>query len=322
MDAMSRLHTRVLAAAFLLAGATVHAQPVDSGMATTAPGISIYYERHGTGANVVMVPNRLFMPEWRQLSRVDRTLILYDMRNRGKSGRVQDTTQITIEGDVQDLEALRRHFRAERVSLVGYSYLGLMVALYATRYPDRVERLVQIGPVPRQFGTPYPADQTADASTLSAEGMAASQAWRAAYARGDMNPPERCEAFSRFIAFLVVGNPTNASRVPNVCVHENEQITNQERHLRAHFGDLQKRVYAKEPFTRLGHPVLTVHGTMDRNAPYGSGLEWATTFPNGRLITVVGGAHQVWLDDDRVLADVSDFLAGSWPARAQVFGRQ
>ena len=40
---------------------------------------------------------------------------------------------------------------------MGYSYLGFMVVLYAMDHPDRVERLVQLGPVPRKFGTEYPA---------------------------------------------------------------------------------------------------------------------------------------------------------------------
>jgi pimeloyl-ACP methyl ester carboxylesterase len=61
---------------------------------------------------------------------------------------------------------------------------------------------------------------------------------------------------------------------------------------------------------------------LDRNAPYGAGLEWATTFRNGRLITVPGGAHQLWLDDPGILADIDRFLAGSWPERAQIFGRE
>jgi pimeloyl-ACP methyl ester carboxylesterase len=38
-------------------------------------------------------------------------------------------------------------------------------------------------------------------------------------------------------------------------------------------------------------PVLTIHGTKDRNAPYGSGREWAFNLPNARLLTIKGGAH-------------------------------
>ncbi len=298
------------------------AAPDQTGRIATAPGVSIYYERYGNGPSVVLIPSRLFMPEFATLARPERTLVLYDMRNRGLSGRVEDAAKLTILGDVEDVEALRRHFRAEKVSLVGYSYLGLMVALYATQHPQRVERLVQIGAVPRKFGTAYPADQQANAESLSAEGKAAQAEWRRLAENQAADPAVRCRALQRFIAFLLVGNPANHSKVPDSCQYENESIANTERNLTAHFGDIQKRDFPREPFTKLEQPVLTLHGTMDRNAPYGSGLEWAATFRDGRLITVPGGAHQLWIDDPAILADIDRFLASQWPARAQKFGRE
>lgn len=293
------------------------------GHVDTAPGVSIYYERYGTGSNVVLIPGRLFMPEFVALARPDRTLILYDMRNRGLSKRVEDASQITIMGDVADVEALRRHFGAEKVSLVGYSYLGLMVALYADEHPGQVERLVQIGAVPRKFDTAYPPDQRAGSDSLSPEGKAAEAAWHAVSANlGSADPREACAALYRYNSYNLVGNPANRDKVPNTCGLDNESIANFGRHLGAHFADIQKQDFAREPFTKLEQPVLTLHGTLDRNAPYGSGLEWATTFRNGRLITIEGGAHQLWLDDPTVLADIDRFLAGEWPPRSQRFGRE
>ena len=313
----------LLALLLALPAAAIAQTPTAKGHIDTAPGVSIYYERYGSGPNFVLIPGRLFMPELAALARPDRTLIQYDMRNRGLSKRVEDAAQITIIGDVADVEALRRHFGAEKVSLVGYSYLGLMVALYATEHAGNVDRLVQIGAVPRKFGTAYPADQQAGSDSLNAEGKAAEAAWNAVRANFEQAEPKAaCEALYRFNSYNLVGNPANSTKVPNTCGLENESIANFGRHLGAHFGDLQKRDFPREAFTRLEQPVLTLHGSLDRNAPYGSGLEWSTTFRNGRLITVEGGAHQLWLDDPSVLADIDRFLAGEWPARAQRFGRE
>jgi proline iminopeptidase len=315
---------RLLLALLLALPAAATAQtPTAKGYVDTAPGVSIYFERYGTGPNFVLIPGRLFMPEFAALARPDRTLIQYDMRNRGLSRRVNDTALITIDGDVADVEALRRHFGVEKISLVGYSYLGLMVALYASEHPDRIERLVQIAAVPRKFGTPYPADQQAGSESLSSEGQAAEAAWNTIRANlGKADPKEACATLQRYSSYQLVGNPANRAKVPNSCQYENESIASFGRHLTAHFGDLQKRDFQRDAFTKLALPVLTLHGTLDRNAPYGSGLEWATTFPNARLITVEGGAHQLWLDDPTVLADIDRFLAGEWPARAQRFGRE
>jgi proline iminopeptidase len=301
--------------------------PDAKGYVDTAPGVSVYYERYGTGPNVILIPGRLFMPEFASLARPDRTLIQYDMRNRGRSKRAEDTAQLTVMGDVADVEALRRHFGAEKVSLVGFSYLGLMVALYSAQYPDRVERVAQIGPVPRKFGTPYAADQQAGDDSLSAEGKAAAAAWAALRANLEkpdvkIDPKAGCEVLQLYSSYRLVGTPANYAGVPDNCPLENESLAAMNRHFAAHFGDLQKRDFPREAFTKLEQPVLTLHGTLDRNAPYGSGLEWATTFRNGRLVTVEGGAHQLWLDDPAVLADIDRFLAGEWPARAQRFGRE
>ena len=99
----------VLTSAFAPGGAQA---PIESGLIETAPGVSVYFERYGDGPRVVVIPNRLYMPEFRRLARADRTLILYDMRNRGRSAPVADPAQITIAGDVEDVEALRLRFGA------------------------------------------------------------------------------------------------------------------------------------------------------------------------------------------------------------------
>ena len=314
---------RIALCLLLLLPMAAHARtPDEKGRIQTAPGVSIYFERYGSGPNIVFVPGRFLMPEFAELARPDRTLVQYDMRNRGESGRVQDDSKINIMGDVDDVEALRRHFKAEKISIVGFSYLGLMVAVYATQHPDRVERLVQIGPVPRKFGTPYPADQQTGDDTLSAE---AKRAWgESEKLRKDAaaTPLAKCRAFARFLSNMIVVDPANAAKVADPCVYEAESVANSERHLNLHFADIQKRDFPREPFTKLEQPVLTIHGLLDRNAPYGSGMEWANTFRNGRLITVPRAAHQIWVDDPAVIADVDKFLSGSWPERAQAFGRE
>jgi len=69
---------------------------------------------------------------------------------------------------------------------------------------------------------------------------------------------------------------------------------------------------------KITMPVLTIHGTKDRNAPYGGGREWAMKLPNARLVTVTGGAHASWLDDPvTVFTSLREFLRGNWPASSE-----
>jgi pimeloyl-ACP methyl ester carboxylesterase len=63
--------------------------------------------------------------------------------------------------------------------------------------------------------------------------------------------------------------------------------------------------------------VLVVHGTRDRNAPYGAGREWSWLLPEGRLLTVEGAGHHAFGEfPEVVMPAVSRFLAGDWPENA------
>jgi pimeloyl-ACP methyl ester carboxylesterase len=293
----------------------------ETGQLETAPGVSIYYERYGEGPEVVIIPGRLFLSDdFRTLAAPDRTLILYDMRNRGASSRVEDGATLTVIEDVRDLEAVRAHFGSERFTAVGFSYLGIMVALYAAEHPERVERIVQIGPAPRDFDTEYPPEQTASEDSLPPEAFAARDAARQLRTQSGVTQRQLCEADRGFLRYLLVGNPASAGRVSDPCPYENEWPDNLNRHFGHHFTDIQGRDFPASMFTGLTQPVLTLHGTLDRNAPYGGGLEWARTFPNARLITVQGGAHVLWADDPSIVQDVDTFIDGEWPARAQRVG--
>jgi hypothetical protein len=44
--------------------------------------------------------------------------------------------------------------------------MGLMVILYAMKHLDRVNRVVQVGPMEPSHGKPYPAHLTANDDTL------------------------------------------------------------------------------------------------------------------------------------------------------------
>jgi proline iminopeptidase len=292
--------------------------PADTGWVSGADGVRLYYEKLGTGPRTIIVPGRLFLA--RDLAPLARhhTLILYDMRNRGRSSRVEDGRLLTIQKDVEDLEALRRHFRIERFVPVGYSYLGFMVVLYAMDYPDRVERLVQLGPVPRKFGTEYPASLLHRDSVPPVDSAIAARIdslERAGWARD--HPREFCRE-SQAMKVRLVGNPARAAGLMDPCDMPNEWPSNLQRHFEHHFGAVQRLDVPKEAVQRVRVPVLTIHGTWDRNAPYAAGREWALTLPNARLITVEGAAHQVSADaPDIVLPAIDAFVGGRWPSRAE-----
>ena len=293
---------------------------IKEGYVTTPDGVKLFYQRVGSGPETVILPGRLFL--FRDFQRLagGRSLIFYDMRDRGRSDAVADPKRITIQNDVDDLETIRKHFGVNKPDLIGFSYLGMMVMLYAVQHPDHVRRIVQLGPVPRKFDTKYPPALTAqDASSVP--DPAALKQLEALETSGYIrdHPKEFCEKEWQVTRVQLVGNPDNVEKLgAGLCDLPNEWPA----HLYPHFGASIKSIRAldlpAEKIAAISAPVLTIHGTKDRNAPYGSGREWAMTLRDARLVSVPGAAHMSWVEaPDLVFSSIDTFLSGGWPAQAE-----
>ncbi len=98
----------------------------------------------------------------------------------------------------------------------------------------------------------------------------------------------------------------------------NEWPSNLVKHFESSFTSVQKLDISKDKIASVKVPVLTIHGTKDRNAPYGAGREWALILSNARLLSIREGAHQSF-DEFReiVIPAVRRFLEGNWPEGAE-----
>ncbi len=290
----------------------------EEGFVTADDGVKLHYRKVGNGPVLIAPLGFILHDDLKQLA--DRaTVITYDMGDRGRSPRVASTASLTIQRDVQDLEAVRKHFNVEKFVPIGYSYLGMVVALYALDHPERVTRIVQLGPIPVKFGTQYPKQLTNgyDDMESAAADVAKWQEMRAA-GMAEKTPREFCDAQEKVYRFLLVGRGANAPRINLHCELETEWPVNVDRHFKTKLESIQSLTVTREQLKKITVPVLTIHGTKDRNAPYGGGREWAMSLPNARLVTVEGAAHQSWADDPvTVFASIREFLRGNWPLTAE-----
>lgn len=296
------------------------APKLETGYVRSDDGVRLFYQKAGTGQQIVIVPYGFTLFHDFQVLAKGRTMIFYDMRDRGQSEEVTDPAKITIQKDVDDLESVRKHFGAEKVSLIGESYLGMMVVLYATQHPERVERIVQIGPVSRRFGAKYPREFTATDSDRvpdPVELKKLEQLEKNGYAAS--HPKEFCEQAWKVERVGLVGNPANAEKAGDgYCEFPNEWPTHLDKHFDASISSIRKLDIRDADLARVMVPVLTIHGSKDRNAPYGGGREWASTLANARLVTVTGAAHFPWLDNaDLIFSSIDTFLRGNWPLAAE-----
>jgi pimeloyl-ACP methyl ester carboxylesterase len=167
-----------------------------------------------------------------------------------------------------------------------------------------VTRIVQLGPVSMDPTKEYPKELTHGDDDVVVPSV-----------DSKLSP---CEIADAQMRYRLVGNPKHADRVTSLCNLPNEWPENFRRHIAVNWESGKKITLTPQDVQKVTVPVLTIHGTYDRNAPYGSGREWAMTLPNARLVTVPHAAHQSWSDaPEIVFAAIREFLRGEWPRAAE-----
>ena len=292
--------------------------PVQEGYVTTDDGVRLFYQRVGSGTQLVLLPNALFLVDEFSRFAGNRTLVFFDVRNRGRSDQVTDTVKLErgVLNDVDDIDAVRRHFGAARAALVGHSYIGFIVALYAMTFPSHVDRIVQIGPLQPHAGKQYPPHLSCFDETFSSVMAGLAELEKI---RQSTDPIDFCRKFCTVLAPLYVTDPANVARIAPWfrCDLPNERGL-----MRYLTGiilpSIQQRKLTPEDFAKAQAPVLTIHGTKDRSAPYGGGREWALELPNARLLSVKDAGHGPWIESpEPVLGSIEAFLNGAWPDTAE-----
>src|SRR3989454_7210359 len=144
------------------------AEPTPAVAATVElDGVRLFTRRAGDGPPVVVLHggpgahHDYLLPQYDLLAR-GRTLLYYDQRGGGRSPVGRDTP-VGWREHIADLEALRRHWSIDRLTLLGYSWGGLLAVLYWLEHPERVDRLALVSPAPGPaawrgaFDPPLPA---------------------------------------------------------------------------------------------------------------------------------------------------------------------
>jgi pimeloyl-ACP methyl ester carboxylesterase len=265
----------------------------------------------------VLIPNGIYLFDDFECLAGERTLIFYDTRNRGRSDHVRDGAQLArgIHHDVDDLDAVRRHFGVTRVDLIGHSYVGVTVVLYAMKYPARIGRLVQIGAMSPSQARQYSAHLTNVDGTLR-EALAALAELEKE--RQGLDPKEFCRRFWSVLRIIYVADPADAGKIKwSRCDLPNERNF-MKCWLEYILPSIQKLDLTEEDMTGVKAPVLTIHGSKDRSAPYGGGREWALRLANARLLTVGQAAHVPWIEaPELTFGSIKTFLDGTWPEAAE-----
>ena len=150
-----------------------------------AHGVLIYYVEFGKGPPLVVLhggpgaDHTYFLPWLLPLARTHR-LIFIDERGSGRSERLQDPSQYTVEGDVEDIEAVRVALNLGKIDLLGHSCGGVLAEAYALKYQQHLSHLIlnstfastrEMNAVLAREKAPMPPDKLARLNELEAAGL-------------------------------------------------------------------------------------------------------------------------------------------------------
>jgi len=265
-----------------------------------AEGVRLFYRLEGKGTDTIVVLHggpglnlEGLRPDLEPLAR--RHMVIYfDQRGSGHS-EMPDTLRLTAALMVKDLEALRRAFRIDRMTLLGHSWGGGLAVLYAAEYPEHVARMLLVGPVPPRPGT-YLKQYNTDAAARRDSAETARQAVADSIQRVAEDPYPACRESNRIFLRGVAATPEAASRIRgDLCAGTATNLRLQ--------GMLNRKVWesfwdttAVEGYDwrqlagRVPAPTLVVHGDRDP-LPLAGSEEWARVLPHARLVVIADAGH-------------------------------
>jgi proline iminopeptidase len=283
-------------------------------------GATLFYRTVGTAPDVLVMIHGgpgmdmgYMVPDFQPLA-VHHKLVFYDQRGGGRSELLgDDAAHYTMARHVADLEALRRHFGLERMTLVGHSFGPALAASYAMAHPERVARMIFLGPVPPRAGdlwTRYAA--TLDSRLTPDERAALAKHEQAMIAGGDAT--QACRAYWAIAMRPRLAQPERASVVTgDVCgagaaaIRAGMAVVGP--HTLASLGAWDFR----SGLAAVTAPTLIVHGESDA-IPMDLVEEWTTALPAATLVKVPGASHFPYVErPDLVWPAIETFLRTTQP---------
>ena len=263
------------------------------GFVTAPDGVRLFYRTAGSARPVAVLlhggPGSNINAVWPDLQDIanDRRIVMYDQRGGGRSEIVKDPKRLTARDHVRDLEALRATLGLKRFALVGESWGALLAVLYAFEHPDRVERLLLLGPAPP---TRTMMNRRLDESD-AAMGMRAKLAAVAREMPEATDPIATCTAFFDLYTRQFFAHAENiARRRGSSCHGPTEGVRNYFVVNEATFASLGD--YDVRPqLAKLTAPTLVIEGERSIPSTVESARAFAAALPNAQLLLVADAGH-------------------------------
>lgn len=248
-------------------------------------GGALFYEIKGEGPPLVALRGlgrsvRHWLGYDEELADKFRVITL-DLRGVGRT-TIQPGWDLSIFDMADDVATVLKENDLGPAHVMGISLGGMVALATALRYPDWVESVI-----------------TVNTSVAGLGKMRLTPAALRAIAKGMREHPEVHE----HLAQILVGShcPEDVQQEVARRHKEIEQIEGRPTDAAAKQVLAAARFRVKPELKQLEHPVLVTYGTADQFVPTSNSRKLATLLPNGTLVPVVGGGHELMLDKNEEL---------------------
>ncbi len=228
-----------------------------------------------------------FRPLAKRLSN-NYTAIIYDQRGTGKSTLSKvDSTTVTLDLMVNDIEYLRQQLNIEQWVIMGHSFGGMLAAYYATKHPESLQGLIFSSSGGLDLDLFSSLNIRNKLSPMHSDSLAY---WSNVIAGGDTTFHAKYQR-AKHLAPAYLYDDTHVAVVANRLTQGNLTING------LVFSDMFKIGFdCKEALTSFSKPVLILQGEHDI-IPKSIAEKAHGVFSNSELVYLPKTAHYGWLEN-------------------------
>ncbi|MDY8136973.1 alpha/beta hydrolase [Aquimarina sp. 2201CG5-10] len=267
----------------------------------------IYYETFGEGEPLLIINggpgmNSKGFRSIAQLLSKNHKTIIYDQRGTGNSSlTVVNTSTITMDLMVDDIEKLRNHLKLDSWIVLGHSFGGILGSYYTSKHPEKVKGLVlsSSGGLDLELLNYVGQNIREKLSDNEAKNL---QIWTQKINQGDTTYHARLQRGKALAPAYVV----NKKHVPVIA----ERLTQGNQSINTLvFQDLRKINYdCTETLKSYNKPVLIIQGNKDI-IDAKTANKTHQVFSNSKLVLLDDCGHYGWLDKkEEYLSEIDSFL--------------
>jgi epoxide hydrolase 4 len=248
-------------------------------------GVKIHYVTAGKGPLVVLIHGfpdfwytwRAQMPELAKHFQV----VAVDMRGYNKSDQPEGVDNYKMDKLVADIDAVVKHFKADKAIIVGHDWGGMVAWTYAMMHPDKVDRLVILN-------LPHPKGLTRELANNPA------QQKNSQYARNFQAPDAASKMKPEMLVFWI---KDPAAREKYLEAFKRSSMEGMLNYYKANYPREPYTYDESRPYPPIKCPVLMFHGLKDTALlPGALSGTWDWLDQDLTLITIPGASHFVQQD--------------------------